>query len=320
MPWLASTGEPLMCAARAPGLAWLATSGWTRLASDRYAASIVATLAERDTSSSAHRSNVGMDSRDTGRQCQVLTGPPSVSRRHHNRLVQSTNLGRSSGPADRRLELGVLAGVAAAIAPWVLSVIVIVGWPGYDPVRQSISLLATAPLGWLMTAALAIGGLLDVAWALALPAVLGAPDRPRDRTLVRALLLLQAAIALGFAILPTDPEGVPVSTVGFLHLLDFYLYAVSMPVTLLVLGFVMRRDPRWHGSASPTRIAALLAIASIALVPATIDGPLMPWLGLLERLFVAIPSVWQLGVALVAWRLVRSGQALERSSAAWPCR
>lgn len=210
-------------------------------------------------------------------------------------------------PRDRRLELGVLAGFVAPIVAWSLGLVVIAGWPGYDPVSQSISLLARAPLGWLETAAFAIAGVLGVAWALALPEVLGTPGRPRDHALVRGLLLIQAAIAIGFAILPTDAEGAPVTTVGTLHLLDFYAYAVTMPLTLLVLGLVMRRDPRWHASARPTLLAAAVAIASIGLVPATIDGSLTPWLGLLERVFVAIPSLWQVGAGLMAWRVVRAG-------------
>ncbi|MFI5254460.1 MAG: hypothetical protein ACHQ15_03250 [Candidatus Limnocylindrales bacterium] len=41
-------------------------------------------------------------------------------------------------------------------------------------------------------------------------------------------------------------------------------------------------------------------------MPATIDGPLSPWLGLLERVYVAIPSLWQIGVGIVALGLVRS--------------
>ena len=203
----------------------------------------------------------------------------------------------------RGLDLGILAGAAGPIALWAPSLVIIATWPGYDPISQSISLLATAPLGWLQSVAFALAGLLGLAWAFALPQVLGTRDRPRDAALVRALLLVQAAIALGFAILPTDPTGAPVSTIGTLHLLDFYAYAVTMPLTLLAIGLVMRRDPRWHGSVRPTLVAAALAIASIALVPATIDGPLTPWLGLLERAFVGIASVWQLGAALVAWRL-----------------
>jgi hypothetical protein len=205
----------------------------------------------------------------------------------------------------RRLELGIAAGIVGALAPWVLGVAVIASWPGYDPISQSISLLATGPLGRLMTVGFAIAGILGLAWAMALPQVLGDAGHPRDRALVRGLLLVEAVIALGFAILPTDPEGMPVTTVGTLHLLDFYAYAVTMPLTLLALGLVMRRDPRWRGSTGPTLLAAALGIVSIALVPATVDGPLTPWLGLLERLFVGIQTIWQVGAGVAAWRLAR---------------
>jgi hypothetical membrane protein len=199
---------------------------------------------------------------------------------------------------------GILAGIAGPIVAWSLTFVVIAGWPGYDPIRQSISLLADAPLGWIQTVAFALSGGVGVAWAFGLSSVLGSISR--DRLLVLALLLLQAVIAIGFAILPTDPEGAPVTSTGSLHLADFYAYALTMPLTLLVLGLVMRRDPRWTGSpARWTLVAAALAVVSIALVPVTIDGPLTPWLGLLERLFVAIPSVWQVGAGVFAWRLAR---------------
>lgn len=196
---------------------------------------------------------------------------------------------------------GILAGIVAPILAWGLSVAVIASWPGYDPVGQSISILATAPLGWLQSLAFAVSGVLGVAWALALATVLGA--RPRDRLMVRVLLLIQALVALGFALLPTDPEGAPVSVTGSLHLLDFGAYAITMPLTLLALGLVMRRDPRWCAAVRPTLAAGAVVLFGIPLVPATISGPLSPWLGALERVFVAVPSIWQVGAAVVAWRL-----------------
>jgi hypothetical protein len=221
--------------------------------------------------------------------------------------VQGGGVADDDGAVRRRLtQLGVLAGIAGPIGLWLPSVVVIAAWPGYDPISQSISLLATAPLGWLQTAAFAVAGVLALAWAYAFPNVLGAPERPGDRAAVRVLLFIQAVIGLGFAILPTDPQGTPTTMIGAFHLIDFYAYAVTMPITLLGLGLVMRRDPRWHGSVRPTLLAASLAIASIALVPVTIDGPLTPWLGLLERAFVAIQSIWQLGAGLVAWRLLHA--------------
>ncbi len=202
---------------------------------------------------------------------------------------------------------GILAGIAAPIIGWSLSAAAIAGWSGYDPVTQSISLLADAPLGWLQTAAFAISGLFGIAWALGLSRVLGATAR--QRALVAGLLLLQAAIALGFAALPTDPEGASTTIVGALHLVDFFLYSITMPPTLVALGLIMRRDPRWHGAVRGTLATGALALVATALVPATVDGPLTPWLGLLERLYVAIPSVWQVGAGIVAWRLVRDQPA-----------
>ena len=89
---------------------------------------------------------------------------------------------------SRLVELGILAGIAGPIVSWGLTFIAIIGWPGYDPIRQSISLLASSPLGWVQTLAFAISGVLGMAWAFGLGAVLGATSR--DRLLVRALLLL----------------------------------------------------------------------------------------------------------------------------------
>lgn len=197
----------------------------------------------------------------------------------------------------------ILAGIVAPIVSWGLSAVVIVTWPGYDPVAQSISLLANAPLGWLQTVAFAISGLLGLAWAFGLATVLG--STLRQRRLVLGLLLLQAALAIGFAIFPTDPGERGVTTVGAIHLAIFYAYAVTMPLTLLALGLVMRADPRWHELARPTLAAAAVVIVSGALVPATIDGPLTPWLGLLERIYVAIPSAWQIGAGVAARQLAR---------------
>ena len=160
----------------------------------------------------------------------------------------------------------------------------------------------------MQTLAFVVSGASGVAWAFGLSSVLGAT--PRDRSIVRALVFVQAAIAFGFAILPAHPgpEHAPVTTVGALHLANFYLYAVTMPLTLLALGLVMRRDVRWLGSVRPTLAAAGVVLASIALVPATLAGPLTPWLGLLERVFVAIPSIWQVGAGILAWRIARAGR------------
>jgi len=198
----------------------------------------------------------------------------------------------------------IAAGIAAPIASWGLSIVVIAGWLGYDPISQSISLLVNAPLGWLQTVAFVVSGGLGTAWAFGLSRVLGATALAR--ALVLGLLLVQAGITMAFAIFPTDADGIPMTIIGRIHIANFYLYAVTMPLTLVALGLVMRSDARWRGMARPTLAAAVLVVASSFLVPFTVEGPLTPWLGLLERLYVAIPSIWQVGAAIVGLRIARS--------------
>lgn len=200
--------------------------------------------------------------------------------------------------------LFVLAGIAAPILSWTLSAVVIVTWSGYDPVSQSISLLADAPLGWIQTLAFAISGVLGIFWAFGLPSVLGATSR--QQAIVRLLLIVQAVLAIGFALFPTDRAARAVTTIGTIHLAIFYIYAVTMPLTLVALGLVMRRDTRWAAVVGPTIGAGILVVLATLLVPATLDGPLTPWLGLLERVYVAIPSGWQVGAGIIAWRMLRT--------------
>lgn len=206
--------------------------------------------------------------------------------------------------------IALLAGIVAPFLAWGLSVVPMLTWPGYDPVAQSISVLANAPLGWVQAVAFAVAGLLGLAWAFGLSGVLGVTAR--QRRLVLGLLLLQAALSIGFAVFKTDLERPGITPVGKVHLAIFFAYALSMPATLLVLGIVMRGDPRWQRVARPTVAAGLLVIASSALVPATLYGPLAPWLGLLERGYVAIPSIWQVGVGLMAWRISRGTASAPR--------
>ena len=196
----------------------------------------------------------------------------------------------------------VLGGAAAPVVLWTLGVVVAATWPGYDPLAESISLLVHAPLGWLQTAAFWAQGGLGLAWAIGAARVIG--RERRERRLVRGLFLLQSAIGFAFAVLPTDADGERITLVARLHLATFYAYAVSMPITLIVLARVFARDPNWAAAAGATRLAGTLMLVSIAIVPLTVAGPLLPFLGALERIYVAIPSVWQFAVARRALRVL----------------
>lgn len=199
------------------------------------------------------------------------------------------------------------AGMASPIVLWTLGIVVAATWPGYDPITESISVMVHAPLGWLQTTAFWIQGVLGVAWAFGASRVIGM--NARERRIVRALFLLQAGIGFAFAILPTDAGGTRETLIARLHLANFYLYAISMPITLFVLAWIFGRDPRWRGAATGTRIAGTLMLFSATIVPLTVAGPLLPYLGLLERMYVAIPSIWQLWVARRAVRVLAAQQS-----------
>jgi hypothetical protein len=206
----------------------------------------------------------------------------------------------TTGGADGRTRVLLAAGAVGPVLFWLLGGVVALTWPGYDPIAGSISSLVNAPLGMLQTFAFLGGAVLAVAWAVGAGRVMGAT--PRDRGLVRGLFLLQASVVLAFAMFPTDPDGTPTSFVGLLHLATFFAYAIVTPITLIVVGRVFRRDPRWTSAASPTVLAGVLMAASTVLAPVVLGGPLYPWLGLLERIYVGIPAAWQIVVAVRAIR------------------
>ncbi len=205
-------------------------------------------------------------------------------------------------PRPARWTRAILAcGVIGPVVFWALGAVVAATWPGYDVMTDSISSMVHAPLGWLQVLAFAIGAPLTLAWAVGAGRVIGAT--PRDRTVVRAVFTVQAAIALAFALFPTDATGAQRTLVGGLHLATFFVYAVATPVSLGLVGRVFGRDPAWRPASRPTAASAVLMVVATLLVPVTLAGPLEAWLGLLERIYVAIPGAWQLAVALRALRL-----------------
>jgi len=213
----------------------------------------------------------------------------------------------AASPAPRRAAMGIRAllwaGLAGPPVAWALSVAAALGWPGYDPVSGSISVLVNGPAGWLQVLAFLASGGLGLAWAVGMGRVLGVGRRDARR--VAGLLGFLALLSFAFAALPTDPGERGVSLVGRLHLLAFGTYAAGLPVILWLLAGVMRRDPRWAAGAGPTRVVGVVLAASLVAVPITLYGPLLPWLGILERVYVAIPSIWQVAVALEALRRIR---------------
>ena len=196
--------------------------------------------------------------------------------------------------ASTSTRLLLACGIAGPVAFWVLGSIAAATWPGYDPVSQSISVMVHAPEGWLQVDAFILLGVLSLAFAVGMGRVAGATHAARDR--VRSALLILATIQLGFALFPTDP-GTATSLHGAVHLLVFAAFAVAFPIVAWRIAGPLRADPPWRRAGTLTAGVAVGMAVALVTVVLTIGGPLETYLGLLERVYVAVPSLWLVGIA-----------------------
>jgi hypothetical protein len=203
----------------------------------------------------------------------------------------------AAAPRDGSLSTRLLlaCGIVGPVLFWGLGLGAMLSWPGYDPVADSISGLIYAPDGWLQVDAFILMALLTMAFAIGMGRIAGAT--PRDRATVRAILLILAAIELGFALFPARaPDGS--SFHGIVHVAIVFAFAAAFPVGMFpVAGILMRDPPWWRAGVLAAVAAAVMAVAIVGVILA-VAGPLEPWTGLLERLWVAIPTLLVVGLAL----------------------
>ncbi len=200
--------------------------------------------------------------------------------------------GRDTSAGTRLL---LACGIAGPVAFWGLGLLAMASWPGYDVVADSISGLVYAPEGWLQVDAFVLLAVLTAAFAVGMGRVAGATRV--DRARVRNAILVLAVIELGFSIFPTD-AGDARSLHGIAHMLVLGTFAIAFPILGFRIATVLRRDPPWWRAGILTHAVSVLMAVSIVGVALVVVGPLDAWTGLLERIWVAVPSIWLAGLAL----------------------
>ena len=213
------------------------------------------------------------------------------------------------GSTSTRLLLA--CGIAGPVLFWVLGAAAMLSWPGYDPVADSISGLIYAPEGWLQEDAFIFLAVLTMAFAVGMGRIAGAT--PADRRQVRGALLVLAAVELGFAIFPANTSDGS-SFHGTAHMITLGVFAVAFPIVGFGIGAILRADPPWWRAGILTTIVSGVMALAIVGVVLVLAGPLDPWTGLLERIWVAIPSLWLAGLALHGL-LVSAGRIRGRAPA-----
>ena len=149
--------------------------------------------------------------------------------------------------------------VATALTIIKFDFLLSLGWhPLNAPTFDWPSGLALGDYGWVMTATFIASGLMMTLFASGLRLSL-----PRLRlTLISTFILSIAGIALASLAFTTDPtiRSTPATWHGQLHDLSFVLLGITLMPSMLLLGFVFRKDDRWQSLSLYTWLTVALAL------------------------------------------------------------
>ncbi len=266
-------------------------------------------------------------SKGVDRRRVAISGPPSVSGETptaHTLGCMFVSMHQILGrPYPRRMttqsgsDIRAMGAVAGMIGPVLFTVgFVVQGWfrrSDYDPISETISALEAGPNGWVQQLNFFVFGILMMIFATGLAVGL----RTRRRWIASAMifwwgvgLLLAGAFPLRQTV-----DGETYDATG-LHQPSGFVFFFSTWAGLAVLSWCLRSDPGWRSLSRYTLItSAALALLFVVLGVFAIpdSGPLHPWAGLLQRIYLAL---WFLCVIVLAFRLGR----VSRSEAMTPMR
>jgi len=194
--------------------------------------------------------------------------------------------------------LTTLTGVIGPVLFLLITTIVESFQPGYDPLRETISILVWGPQGWLQTFIFLLFGFLLIVFAVRLYFAIGKSVSLR---LGFASLVL---IALGFfliGVFPTQRPGMSLTLHSLIHV--YTAYAISILFILACFAFALRfrADTRWKKFFLYTVITGVIAlILNILWVVVPSDWY---WKGLHERILVVNSLTW---IAVMAVYLLQS--------------
>jgi hypothetical protein len=183
--------------------------------------------------------------------------------------------------------------------------------PGYDPMRQFVSLLSLSDWGWLQVASFLLTGLLVVASAVGLSRVLATGIGARWAPIGIGLAGLGLVVAGIFSTDPLQgyPPGAPLglpltaSWHAALHLVGALLFFGGLPFASIVLArrFASGGEYGWAIYSLTSGIGMFLFNLVTSASPGTV-GMFPEVAGLLQRISIVLGLAW---LAMVSLRLVR---------------
>jgi hypothetical membrane protein len=190
-----------------------------------------------------------------------------------------------------------LAGLAAPV--WVTAMVVIQGelHPRYSHVTMPISALAAWPGGWIQNLTFAVAGVLVIAFVIALHRSVRQAHRGRSGHVL--LMIGGAALAMNAVFPWRIVDGVPAEPTS--HAASAITTFLASALGMIVFSRRMTTDQQWRGLARYTRASGVLVLVLFVVLgffAIEDSAPLHRWVGLIQRVLVAVWFVWMIVVAL----------------------
>jgi len=176
--------------------------------------------------------------------------------------------------------------------------------PEYNPINHAVSNYAVGPYGYLMTAAFYALALSVFALALGLARSMVLTDQAR----VAVLLLNIASVGMiVMGIFPGDVHALhpPATVTGVIHWTAAGVSFASIMIAAFILSRCFKTDERWQGFQRSTLV---LAMAMVVALLAYGVLALVGWIGVGQRIYIAVSLTWLLFVAVV----LRSSASMSR--------
>jgi hypothetical membrane protein len=173
--------------------------------------------------------------------------------------------------------------------------------PGYDQLTQYGSELGTGSNAIIMNLNFVITGLLITAFALGLFKNIKGGRWAQTGSI---LLLVFGAGEVGGGLFPCDP-GCPIapqSITQLAHNVDAVIAFVAIALASLIVSAGLNRDQQWKNYRSYSIVTGIVTLGLFSIFSAAALGYL-GFVGLFQRLFLAVPFLW---IEIVAAKLFRA--------------
>jgi len=188
-----------------------------------------------------------------------------------------------------------------AIGGMVYFVVAVVGLhflrPEYNPINHAVSNYAVGPYGYLMTAAFYVLALSVFALALGLTRSIALTNLSRVAIL---LLCLASSGMVVLSIFPGDVHALhpPATITGVIHWTAASISFLSIMIAAFLLSSSFKSDERWQEF---RRLCFILALAMVGALLLYGILALVGWIGIGQRIYIAVCLVWLLVLAGCVW-------------------